>query len=192
MSTCTEVHPDHPDARCVAPGTNHPDHYGYSRAEAEHLTWTNPDYVEPPKKSQTRRGEAEARLAGIAAGVPPRRVGSGTFTKDEGIDAALDSGASEEFREDFLTALYEAARRKSSLTSDDVWDILIERGHPAGFSDYTGSRQSVGGSMSKTAVSRGWLTPTEEKVPPRHTFGHSGLPIRVYRSRVYRSPSEEI
>lgn len=175
MPGCQTPHPEDAQRTCILPSEVPHGHHSDQQGD-----WPNTELLERveqrKKRKPTTRRQRTEKLAQFTGA---RKKGH--FTKEEGMEAALYSTDTEQAQQAFWSALGEVARTRETFTSDHVWDLLLSRGF-----EYEGSRQFVGPMMSRRAPSAGLAESTGEKVESRSPFAHSGLPVTVYRSLVYR------
>lgn len=92
----------------------------------------------------------------------------------------VDEAADRHWADVALETIRQVARRQPTVHSDDLHVYMAEH-HP----DVRTHEPRAWGPVTRRAVARGWIVPTDTYRPSARPSTHRN-PKRVYRSRLYR------
>lgn len=151
MPKCGAAHPEDPSRTCLKTDTTHGEH-GDPRG-----IWPNAEAREQAA-ARAKAGKKSAKkdfvtLVNEGSKGYVDRKREEERAKGIGMSQALQA-TPEQFKAHFRDALHSVALIRATLTSDDVWEVLGQRGID------TENRAGVGPMMA-SAAKRGWIEKTE-------------------------------
>lgn len=181
MAKCGVQHPEDASRTCLrAPGF-HPEHADVRGQWPNNAPGVSEEVarIKAASKRRGRQSSAKERRA-LAAAAAKSRIEKLAKERDAakaGMQTALE-GASEDFRENFLAAVYALAQQVQTLTSDDVWAVLDDWGVD------TDSRAAVGPLMA-SAAKHGWTEKTDQRAVSARPGSKARDGLTVWRSLVF-------